>query len=338
MEDVTKEDIEAAIIEMADAFDLLDKDKENVKTLFDKDEPGTYRGCRFEVNESAEEMKPWYAGRWFYYRDDYIARRGQLGDRSKGHRFNSRVMNEWAERAWVVSERVIGVDNGKLLIHMLRTNAVFYYFIFYKIRWFVHLDPSSLFRTILNCKSTKYIDRLFAILPHTRHKDAVHKLLDEETTINDKLALKWVLYDLLDMRGRRDLLTYLIHEEKGDIGILPLSVKDNLFRLGRVFLKNRYDRKLRRFKIQNTTTRQGKRAIKFSTFFRLDLQGFNQLLDVPDGSIMKIGCICRDEAKFPARCVLICHEFNGIWKITDHGYATVEDRDLCKYGEFLLSL
>lgn len=120
------------------------------------------------------------------------------------------------------------MDDEKLLVHILRANAVIYWGIYRQIHWKVNLEPKTVFETIFNSKSTKYIDCLFAIILHTKYKDAVQNLVDEGTTIDNDQDLKVVLFSIIDMEGRSLLLDYLFQRDEV-IELLPLSVRDKQF-------------------------------------------------------------------------------------------------------------
>ncbi|KAF7723931.1 hypothetical protein EC973_001503 [Apophysomyces ossiformis] len=273
MEDVTKQDIEAAIIEKCKdqkrhkrAYNVIWEDGV-AQQLFDKNEPGTYLGFRLEldkVNEKLEKKGTWYG---FRDLDDYAEMRLRLSNSQKGIKFISRVIDEWAERAWVISERTIGVNNQKLLIHILRANAVFYWRMYKSVGWEINTSRQAPFEAIFGSKSTKYIDRLFAILPHTDYAYAVQNLVDADVCIDTKDDLMWILFDILDSKGRGDLLRYLI--ESGDSWcVLPLSREEDESYFGaiseeeRMMIQGHFDHLSTGMEL--TTTPCGKRAVKFS--------------------------------------------------------------------------
>ncbi|KAF7722561.1 hypothetical protein EC973_002951 [Apophysomyces ossiformis] len=136
--------------------------------------------------------------------------REQLRIRSLiGAMFICEVIHEWACRCWVISERTIGVSHDKLDIIILRASASIPYRLwkqYLPIDWSIEFDQIALVRAIINSKSTKYIDRLFAILPHTKYLYAVPRLVDEGITIENMIDLKMALFDILDMDGKMILL------------------------------------------------------------------------------------------------------------------------------------
>ncbi|KAF7727326.1 hypothetical protein EC973_007635 [Apophysomyces ossiformis] len=233
MEDVSREDIEAAIIKMCegDAMEiLLCSDMGN---LLYKYEPGTYLGFRLDISELRNDMAPWNKGNIKYHDlDDYTSTKQRQGDRDKGCKFITHIILEWANRVWVVSERDIGDKGNKLLIHILRTNTVFYHVILFAYIWDVKWElsiPEHAFGVMFDCNSDKYIDRLYAILPQTEYKYAMEKVIDEDVPVNDEDDLKWLLFDILDTDGKNHFLEFLMHQ-RGEFSImLPLPVSENEF-------------------------------------------------------------------------------------------------------------
>ncbi|KAF7726987.1 hypothetical protein EC973_008182 [Apophysomyces ossiformis] len=126
-----------------------------------------------------------------------------------GTKFIVTVMEKWAHRCWVISERVIGVTHNKLDLVILRASAVIpdaQSYPFAAIGWNIKLDLYTSIKTIINSKSSKPIDCLFAILPHTKYKDLVQILAEEDRTIEGEIGLKKTLFDILDMEGKIALL------------------------------------------------------------------------------------------------------------------------------------
>ncbi|KAF7722090.1 hypothetical protein EC973_003705 [Apophysomyces ossiformis] len=136
---------------------------------------------------------------------------------SKGALFIREVIKEWACRCWVVSERTIGVEYNKMDIIVLRANSEIAYRRWeYElgIHWDISFSESVLIETILNCKSTKCIDRLFAILPHSKYRDSVDRLLNQDLTIDNIMDLKMVLFNILDIDGQVMLLQdHILHQD-----------------------------------------------------------------------------------------------------------------------------
>ncbi|KAF7721073.1 hypothetical protein EC973_005491 [Apophysomyces ossiformis] len=317
MEDVMKEDIEAAIIWLGRNCPFETYQSPACCKLFDKNEPGTYLGYRLDVSELGKEMEPWDEDKHFFRPDDgYTELKQQQGDYEKGHDFIDRVINEWAERAWVVSERIIGVDDEKLLVHIVRANAVIYWGIYRQIHWQVNLEPKTVFETIFNSKSTKYIDRLFAIIPHTKYKDAVQNLVDEGTTIDNEQDLK--------------------NDEV--IEMLPLSVREKQFQFCDPEMP--YDTVEGQIVFRLEPTKQCERcALKLSCPFIYPYPEISDdtvsLWDAEDGSEMVL--IYRYYTEEEEYCwSAVLHKSNGVWS----AFPMYDEVSVwnCKYGEFLIFL
>ncbi|KAF7722778.1 hypothetical protein EC973_002697 [Apophysomyces ossiformis] len=317
MEDVTKEDIEAGILHIYrfyyEYFDITrsvgkDELSEQMKLL--EEELAFVDALQYDAD--IEE---------------------QLGDEWKGYEFISLVVTEWAERAWVLSERTIGVKDDKLEIYILRGNAVFFWELFGEIEWDLDLVPADLFKTIFDSKSTKYIDRLFAIFPHTKHKYVVQKLVDEDISIDNEDDLRWLLFDILDMDGRNGLLKYFFDEHRNFFNVLPLPVKKKGFQFFDLEMPYKLSVPSFFFEIE-PTTHYGKRVLKVSCPFiypyRLDCGGEFHLPDAGDDLEMVL------VYQYSYRSVgYRYHRSNGVWKMISpteiepsiHGW---------KYGEFLV--
>ncbi|KAF7727334.1 hypothetical protein EC973_007643 [Apophysomyces ossiformis] len=337
MEDVSREDIEAAIITMSG--DWLTNEN-NIDMLLDRKEPGMYHGFRLDISEWPKEIKPWNEGNKGYSRlDDDIRTKQRRGNRHIGAAYVQWVILEWANRVWVVSERVIGHEGGKLLIHILRTNTVVYYEILAThipdITWSFDFAEDA-FHVILNCDSDKYIDRLYAILPHTDYKYAMEKLVDEDITVNDEDDLQWLLFDILDTADRIDFLQFL--KERGEFSIalpLPFSEKDSEEESsgwsGEIVESVDF------FKIE-TITANGNRVLKVSCPFiypyRSDNDNESQpsdAADVPDMLLLHEVCNSRYRGWRYRRSGK-----KELWEFVER--TKVESSLMWQYGEFLMFL
>ncbi|KAF7721077.1 hypothetical protein EC973_005495 [Apophysomyces ossiformis] len=349
MEDVTKEDIQAGLIKIRRECDYRIWGSDFTRSegipldlgfRFDDYNLPVETDLRFEEDIILR---------------DYVNLKERMGNGSKGKQFVYDVLNEWAERAWVVSERIIGVNEHKLLIHILRSNTVAIWDVFYTfdcIRWSLETNYGDLFVTICNSKSTKIIDRLFAILPHTGYKDLVPKLVDEGATADSEEDFKWLLFDILDEGGRDELLYYLFDKawayRDGEFGetndcphVLPLSLREDICLQA---LKDPREM-AHRIEFEPTTTQGGRRALKCSCLFfygyapRLD--GHFQLSDAKDGTEIFL-CHGYDTGYYhdihDRYHVYKCRKLNGFWKLV---LSTVLDRvgHLWRgHGDFLIFL
>ncbi|KAG0171792.1 hypothetical protein DFQ28_004783 [Apophysomyces sp. BC1034] len=147
-----------------------------------------------------------------------------------GSVFILEVVHEWAERCWVVSERVIG-DNGKKLdVVIFRANKSIpyrYWPRYLKVDWQIHFDQAVAIKTIINAESTKYVDRLFAILPHTKYKSDMLRLVDRDQFIPDMTDLKMTLMSILDKEGKVLLLEGQYFDREDDKCKLPSFIKNH---------------------------------------------------------------------------------------------------------------
>ncbi|KAF7722450.1 hypothetical protein EC973_003115 [Apophysomyces ossiformis] len=345
MEDVTKEDIEAAVIWLGgEFFRYLEEKYPSLLVIrycpvFDKNEPGTYYGYRLDVGETGNEMEPWDEEKYFFRpHDGYAELKQQGGDYEKGHEFISRIINEWAERAWVVSERIIGVDDNKLLIHILRANTVIYWRIYPDIYWTFgdYDDIAPHFHTIFNSKSTKYIDRLFAILPHTEYKDTVQNLVDEEITIDNEQDLKLVLFNILDMDARKLLFGHLFDGEI-TFELIPLSVEERE--------DSDSDDESLPDGFYYPTIEYEKRALKLSCFvvypYLDDSGNAVSIWDAENGSEMVLLYsyhVGGENWYRTARYSMLFQKSNGVWTQQSDGHFPLESWNGLRCGEFLILL
>ncbi|KAF7720396.1 hypothetical protein EC973_009411, partial [Apophysomyces ossiformis] len=99
------------------------------------------------------------------------------------------------------------------------------------IKWNIDLTEDEIVKTIITSKSTKYIDRLFAILPHTKYKDSVRKILDEDRSIDTMRDLKLALFDILDTEGKAYLASEIVYEQRDFQYMLPSFTKDEPLQL-----------------------------------------------------------------------------------------------------------
>ncbi|KAF7722564.1 hypothetical protein EC973_002954 [Apophysomyces ossiformis] len=91
-----------------------------------------------------------------------------------------------------ISERTIGLNGKKLDIIILRGDGVLIPFSdwddYADVEWDVKFNQHTLIKHIINSRSSKYIDRLFAILPHVdEYKKMVPKLLEEGRAVNSMI-------------------------------------------------------------------------------------------------------------------------------------------------------
>lgn len=233
----------------------------------------------------------------------------------------------------MISERTIGVKHNKLDIVLLRANGAKIPYLQWQnfplsINWNIIFNQFTLIKTILECKSTKYIDRLFAILPHTKYRDAVQQLVDEERTIENMTELKIILFDILDEQGKEVVFRILV---KHDFPyLLPSFVKEEQFLLSS--------------EADNTdiqcTVHGGKPALKFSALYIIhpEIPRWYKEKCREVEATMDIFIFISKDTSYRAYEKMQCVNLNGVWMVD-----SMEDSALlfrkpvhCKYGEFIL--
>ncbi|KAF7722193.1 hypothetical protein EC973_003547 [Apophysomyces ossiformis] len=257
--------------------------------------------------------------------DDCVSNRGDLRN---GREFIRKIIEEWAYRCWVVSERTIGVKHDKLDIVVLRTNAITPWKVWRDINWYIDFSQRELIQTILKCESTKFIDRLFAILPHSKYKDAVSKLADDDRSINNIKDLRMILFDILDNEGRIMLLFRYSIPEHDFQHVVPLLRDHDESSVSTT--------RKRSFTIE-TTMQDGKPVLKVSCDFiysypRALGEDF-QLSNAKDGS--EIELIYERPMSLDVHNGIRCYKSKGVWWITLRrrpGHSA----HVRKYGEFLM--
>ncbi|KAF7720539.1 hypothetical protein EC973_007626, partial [Apophysomyces ossiformis] len=152
----------------------------------------------------------------------------------KATTFIFEIIQQWAYRCSVIRERTIGVKHNKLDVIILRADGAkipyWHWKTFLPIDWNITFDQHTLIKTIINSKSTKYTDRLFAILPHTQYKDAAEKLVDDDLYIDNMIGLKMTLMDVLDTEGQMILLNDMLFQDGGFPHMSPSVTEDKGFR------------------------------------------------------------------------------------------------------------
>lgn len=130
------------------------------------------------------------------------------------------IINDWRNRTWVVSERIIGMKN-KLIVYSLLlncninldtipdlnnvpffTNCLFTeYFILDMVK-----KEETIFTMILNSNASKHEDRFFAILPHTKYSYYIGDV--NSWKISDMTDVILKLLEIIDLD---DKITYLLN-------------------------------------------------------------------------------------------------------------------------------
>ncbi|KAF7722563.1 hypothetical protein EC973_002953 [Apophysomyces ossiformis] len=336
MEDVTKEDIEVAIVDFASSF----------------------LGFRFDADDPLDELPDIELDPFEYPSEDvwrclkrYSYLKQQSGNKSNGNAFLNEIMYEWAMRAWVVSERLIGVKDNKLVIHILRH---------------FNLNPGDVVVTILDSYSTKYIDRLYAILPHTHYAHVLQKLVDDDVTVDNDHDLRWLLFDIVDEEDRCELFQVLVDKlQFSDINDHPIKLspikpspcriddfnnfadfsgsncfdyideidyfyvlsffaKDDTYFLS---LNDHFDSAYF-FTIEATRTQYGRPVVKVSCPFTIVLVE-NEHLDM-------FLCYEQEENSIDSTKEYdgyLCRKSNGVWKLIENTYFELPGA-VWRYGEF----
>ncbi|KAF7720910.1 hypothetical protein EC973_005785 [Apophysomyces ossiformis] len=219
-----------------------------------------------------------------------------------------------------------------LLIHILRANSVVYWGYWgaeFDLTAYFHCDDYFIYQKILQSKSTKLVDRLFAILPHTKYKDAAQKLVDEEIAIDDEEDLKRLLFDILGGKGSTLVL---------------LRVLDKEFRLEEDLPHNDNNSSMDKFEVQEITT-EGKYGVAKVLLPVIDLLPYdtnqpydiNQLLDSDSGLEIQVVYGYDEHSKFFS--YFVCRKSFMAWEnaceITSWD-GLCDRRTPCKFGEFLM--
>ncbi|KAF7720633.1 hypothetical protein EC973_006810 [Apophysomyces ossiformis] len=250
-----------------------------------------------------------------------------------------RVIQDWAYRCWVISERTIGVKYDKLDLISLRANGTHICYkqwgSFLNTIWDIETNQYDLVHAILSSRSTKYIDRLFAILPHTKYKDAVQRLVDEGTSIHSKMDLYMTLFEILDGIGKSVLLAYAItmltkHERFKFRYVLPLFTKEEQFQYPT-------DAEKEYVPTIETTIRGGKHALKISGPYVMYQQNVGSAIHLSDdeaGSTLDIFLRVHNSSTSSYQC-LRCLRLNGIWTV-DRIVASSSESPDYRYGEFVM--
>ncbi|KAG0171811.1 hypothetical protein DFQ28_007502 [Apophysomyces sp. BC1034] len=125
------------------------------------------------------------------------------------------VVSEWVSRSWVVSERIVGQNNNKMDVIILRGNTPIDYekwkVFLNKARWTITSNQADVIWTILNSDAKYFADRLIAILPHTKYYSKVKEIVDVKKTITSGTDLKMKLLEILDDEGKVLLLEGRYH-------------------------------------------------------------------------------------------------------------------------------
>ncbi|KAF7722566.1 hypothetical protein EC973_002956 [Apophysomyces ossiformis] len=255
--------------------------------------------------------------------------------------FIRKVIHEWACRCWVISERTIGVKHDKLDVIILRENGAKIAYLQWSTRlyidWDIDFDQDTLIKTIISSESTKCIDRLFAILPHTKYKDAVQQLVDEGQKVDDMRDLKLTLFNILDIEGKI-LLLQQIALDYGDFRhVLPSFTEDEVIPLSKLDYANQtYCCNIQ------TTTQDGKPAIKVSGPYtinsrRISSTKSDKLLGTKVNAVVDILLVKKELGYFNLMYQsLRCFESNGIWVLGSVVDKRVPQSGRFNYGEFTI--
>ncbi|KAF7722565.1 hypothetical protein EC973_002955 [Apophysomyces ossiformis] len=248
------------------------------------------------------------------------------------------IIKEWACRCWVISERTIGVNDNKLELIILRGNGIMIPYLLWdtylKIEWDIEFNQHTLIKAIINSKSTKYIDRLFAILPHTKYKGDLQRLVDEDRVINHMIELKMALFDILDMEGKILLLEDQLPFGRRLPYQLPSFIKDEQTWIVRSSLFKTVHANI------DTIMYDGKHALKVSGPYTTP-----SLPEVPPRSIALLGgevesvidILLATGVDDEPNAILRCVGSNGVW-VAESTHDVRDDTcaDYKHYGEFIV--
>ncbi|KAF7720773.1 hypothetical protein EC973_006144 [Apophysomyces ossiformis] len=267
----------------------------------------------------------------------YIRNRRILS--ARGVLFIRNVIKAWACRCWVISERTIGVKQNKLDIIILRGNGTLVDYQHWKeqlnIDWNIDFDQATLIKTILNSASTKYIDRLFAILPHTKYRGVVRSLVDAGRIVDNMIDLKMTLLDILDMEGKMILLRNILFDFRDLRFVLPSFSEDRPPRLPFAY----YAYPTYCCNIE-TTIWDGKRAIKVSGPYVVKssptiFPNLMKFFGVKVRSEVDIIFEKRQASYYVTSCESLQFDnSSGFWVVDSMGHKEVLRYRRCRYGHF----
>ncbi|KAF7720928.1 hypothetical protein EC973_005762, partial [Apophysomyces ossiformis] len=252
-------------------------------------------------------------------------------------RFLRDIFKEWAERCWVISERTIGVKQDKLDVIILRENGaemeveqLCYYL---KIDWCINFDQDSVISAILYSESTKYVDRLYAILPHTKYKDTLLKFVDDGQAIDNMTDLKMTLCDILDIEGRMLLLDHCLGFSR-EFQHVELSFPED----GKFQLPVSDGTDVKYLATVERTLHKGKHALKVSGPYtvrspsEIEVQSY-MLYEKVVESVVDI-VLFRDQF-IPPYHILRCARSNDVWMVDDFVQGEDVSHQTFKHGVFV---
>lgn len=257
----------------------------------------------------------------------------------KGSMFIRDVVNEWAQRCWVISERVIGVEDNKLEIILLRADVslpCLQWKNYFDIDWHIKFDQYNMIRSIINSKSTKFVDRFYAILPHTKYKHITKIMKDQKLEINNMIELKMELLKILDIEGKIIMLEdQFALDNNNIIGFLPSFLKDEPFHIPSMTYNDvNYFSSIEVMDMTRLKIKSKYVYINPPIAYTRTLQLLNTLVKTTNDKITGINIVlCKRKDEFMiARCI----GFNNIWVI-DEIYSD-DEYELVEYsvGEFLV--
>lgn len=260
----------------------------------------------------------------------------------KGCIYINDVVKEWAQRSWVISERFIGIKEKKLEIILLKSEVTIPYLewkVFLNIDWDIIFDQYNIIRSIINSKSTKFIDRLFAILPHTKYKNILNTFNEQKIQINNLIELKIKLLDILDIEGKLIMLEDQFALENKDVRyFLPSFFKDEEFLIPSIsYIYMQYFSTIE--VINNNLKIVGKyKKLLYNLAYPNSIKMLNILTDSKKFSTIEIIVAKRkivnedDEEYFIIRCI----GANNKWIVDSIFTNDVYDLTECNNGEFLV--
>jgi hypothetical protein len=137
-----------------------------------------------------------------YYEKEWIKTENPRYEEDIEHSMRVSIIQQWIERTWVISERIIGTRKGNLEVYFLTTNEI--KDIDDIIQWEDNFsdksdvdNPIKLLECIIESKCAEFVDRAIAILPLSKYRFAKGRFT-EKKEIKSMDELKMRILDILD--------------------------------------------------------------------------------------------------------------------------------------------
>lgn len=126
---------------------------------------------------------------------------------SKTIKWYRHIIEVWFERTWVVSERIFGIKNNNMITYSLLLSEVIDLNNIFQFKWdYIEDNNINILMSILNTKSSKYEDKFYSILPHTKYINHVKNIYKWE--LNN---IKDIILKLLNIFDLDDKISYLLN-------------------------------------------------------------------------------------------------------------------------------